>query len=152
MGGTGKVGRSGPADPAGVSYLAARCCAPLSHIPARTAMITITSPNTTYGIVLWLSLRQLRSVAMSMIHTIEIGISTFQPTAISWSYRTRGNVPRSQTKPNSSRPTLMMNHSIGHQPLFAPAHSDSGTGARQPPRNSVVASADTVVMLMYSAR
>ena len=48
--------------------------------------------------------------------------------------------------------TLITNHSTGHQPLFAPAHSDSGHGARQPPRNSVVASAETVVMLMYSAR
>ena len=45
-----------------------------------------------------------------------------------------------------------MNQSIGHQPEFAPCHSDSGNGARQPPRNSVVASAETVTMLMYSAR
>ena len=30
--------------------------------------------------------------------------------------------------------------------------SDSGHGARQPPRNNVVARADTVVTLMYSAR
>ena len=30
--------------------------------------------------------------------------------------------------------------------------AESGQGARQPPRNSVVASADTVTMLMYSAR
>ena len=45
-----------------------------------------------------------------------------------------------------------MNQSTGHQPWFAPSHSDSGHGARQPPRNSVVASAETVTMLMYSAR
>ena len=44
------------------------------------------------------------------------------------------------------------NQSIGHQPEFAPCQSDSGHGARQPPRNSVVASAETVTMLMYSAR
>src|SRR3954453_7545807 len=48
--------------------------------------------------------------------------------------------------------TLARNHRSGHQPLFAPDHRDSGQGARQPPRNSVVASAATVVMLMYSAK
>ena len=45
-----------------------------------------------------------------------------------------------------------MNHSTGHQPSLAPSQSDSGHGARQPPRNSVVASAETVTMLTYSAR
>ena len=43
------------------------------------------------------------------------------------------------------------NHSTGHQPLFAPDQTLIGHGARQPPRNSVVASAETVIMLMYSA-
>ena len=33
-----------------------------------------------------------------------------------------------------------------------PPSRDSGQGARQPPRNSVVANAETVTMLMYSAR
>ena len=36
--------------------------------------------------------------------------------------------------------------------MFAPRQSEIGHGARQPPRNSVVASAETVTMLMYSAR
>src|SRR3954454_9722114 len=50
--------------------------------------------------------------------------------------------------------TLARNHRIGHQPVLSTpsSTSDSGHGARQPPRNNVVASADTVVMLMYSAR
>ena len=48
--------------------------------------------------------------------------------------------------------TLIRNHSTGHQPLLAPDHSEIGHGARQPPRNSVTASAETVTMLMYSAR
>src|SRR5437763_16603786 len=48
--------------------------------------------------------------------------------------------------------TLAVNHRIGHHPEFAPSHSESGHGARHPPRNNVVASADTVTMLMYSAR
>src|SRR3954454_6658406 len=50
--------------------------------------------------------------------------------------------------------TLARNHRIGHQPVLSTPSStaDSGQGARQPPRNNVVASADTVVTLMYSAR
>src|SRR3954449_9388 len=50
--------------------------------------------------------------------------------------------------------TLARNHRIGHQPVLSTPWSiaDSGHGARQPPRNSVVASAATVVTLMYSAR
>src|SRR3954453_6980939 len=50
--------------------------------------------------------------------------------------------------------TLARNHRIGHQPVLSTpsSTSDSGHGARHPPRNSVVASADTVITLMYSAR
>src|SRR2546421_9217981 len=55
-------------------------------------------------------------------------------------------------KTNSATTTLRKNQSSGHQPRFAPSHSEIGQGARQPPRNSVAASAETVTMLMYSAR
>src|SRR5918997_6792829 len=55
-------------------------------------------------------------------------------------------------KTNSARTTLRKNHSIGNQPSLAPSQIEIGHGARQPPRNSVVASAETVTMLMYSAR
>src|SRR4051794_28330107 len=50
--------------------------------------------------------------------------------------------------------TLPRNQRIGHQPVLSTllSMSDSGHGACQPPRNSVVASADTVMTLMYSAR
>src|SRR5205814_5339399 len=91
-------------------------------------------------------------VAIIRIQASETGISTFQPNDMSWSYRIRGSVPRSQTKQNSRISTLARNHSSGHQPVFAPDHSVIGHGARQPPRNKVVARAATVVMLMYSAR
>ena len=54
-------------------------------------------------------------------------------------------------KMNSS--TLSTNQRTGHQPSLAPSQIDSRPkGARQPPRNSVVASAETVTMLTYSAR
>src|SRR5437868_8716948 len=49
--------------------------------------------------------------------------------------------------------SLTRNHSTGHQPELAPSHTvEIGAGARQPPRNSVVARADSVARLMYSAR
>src|SRR6476659_11410518 len=49
--------------------------------------------------------------------------------------------------------SLATNQRIGHQPELAPSQNwVIGHGARQPPRNNVVASADTVTMLMYSAR
>src|SRR6516225_599385 len=47
---------------------------------------------------------------------------------------------------------LAVNQSTGHQPVLAPAHMLSGHGACQPPKNMTVASDETVIMLMYSAR
>src|SRR5215204_4678269 len=56
-------------------------------------------------------------------------------------------------KMNSEAATLPMNQRTGHQPSFAPSQRvPRPKGARQPPRNSVVASAETVTMLTYSAR
>ena len=43
------------------------------------------------------SFRHALIVAISRIQTIDSGMRTFQPIAISWSYRVRGSVPRSQT-------------------------------------------------------
>src|SRR3954465_11160092 len=54
-------------------------------------------------------------------------------------------------KTNSATTTLAETHRTGHQPLFAPLQIEIGHGARQPPRNSVAARAETVTMLMYSA-
>ena len=45
---------------------------------------------------------------------------------------------------------LAMNHRIGHQPELAPSQKLSGAGARQPPRNTVVISMETVTVWMYS--
>src|SRR3954463_9456144 len=52
------------------------------------------------------------------------------------------------------RRTLPRNQSTGHHPVLRTPLSIAarGHGARQPPRNRVVASAETVVTLMYSAR
>src|SRR3954454_451806 len=88
------------------------------------------------------------------IHTRLAGIRIFHPSAMNWSSRKRGSVPRNQMKPNNNVNIFARNHSTGHQPWFSAllSISESGHGARQPPRNSVVANAETVVMLMYSAR
>src|SRR6478609_2082139 len=63
----------------------------------------------------------------------------------------RGSVARSHMNTNRNSHTFAVNHSSGHQPVLAPSRMLIGHGACQPPRNSVVASADTVVMLTYSA-
>src|SRR3569832_378559 len=56
-------------------------------------------------------------------------------------------------KPKSRISTLAKNQLSANQPELAPLQNAViGQGARQPPRNSVVANADTVIMLMYSAR
>ena len=52
---------------------------------------------------------------------------------------------------NMNAHTLATNHSSAHHPESAPSISENGRGACQPPRNRVAASAETVVMLTYSA-
>ncbi len=48
---------------------------------------------------------------------------------------------------------MAKNQITANQPELAPCQNAViGQGARQPPRNSVVANAETVIMLMYSAR
>src|SRR4028119_1521673 len=64
----------------------------------------------------------------------------------------RGSTPRSQTKKKMKTSVLDRNHTIGNQPSDIHSTREAGKGACQPPRNSVVASAETVTMLMYSAR
>src|ERR1700745_107026 len=90
-------------------------------------------------------------VAISRIHNSAPGMSTFQPSRISWPQRIRASEPRSQKNTNTKMITLARNHSNGHQPVLAPDHTEIGHGACQPPRNSVVARADTVITLTYSA-
>ena len=52
---------------------------------------------------------------------------------------------------NRKAHTLAVNHSSGHHPVLAASIMLIGHGARQPPRNRVLASAETVTMLTYSA-
>src|SRR5665647_1017689 len=57
-------------------------------------------------------------------------------------------------KKNRNMIVFSRNHSSGHQPVLSTPLSmdDRGNGARHPPRNMVVASAETVTMLTYSER
>src|SRR5690349_8035027 len=93
-----------------------------------------------------------RSVDTTTIQAKEIGMRIFHPKRMNWSYRRRGSVPRSQMQTKRITTILPRNQRTGHQPAFAPSQIEIGQGARQPPRESVVASAETVTMLMYSAR
>src|SRR5262249_40424633 len=110
------------------------------------------APPTMYTGVLPPCCRHTRMVAIIRIQASEAGVGTFHPNAMSWSDRIRGSGPPSHTQPNNRSSIFARNHTRGHQPLGAPGHTEIGQGARQPPRNKVAASADTVVMLMYSAR
>src|SRR5665648_526097 len=92
--------------------------------------------------------------ATATTQTSPTGMSTFQPNRMNWSQRKRTSVPRTQTKKNMNSHSLPRNHSTGHQPVLSIPSliADSGHGARQPPKNRVVATAETLIMLMYSAR
>src|SRR5829696_449704 len=64
----------------------------------------------------------------------------------------RGSTPRSQMKKKMTVAVLDRNQMIGKKPELIHSTCENGQIGCQPPRNSVVASADTVTMLMYSAR
>ena len=64
----------------------------------------------------------------------------------------RTRVPRVQIMKNMTAQTLATNHSIGHQPELAPSQNRLRIAERQPPRNRVTHTAETLNMLMYSAR
>src|SRR5688572_12964066 len=85
-----------------------------------------------------------------------MGNITFHPNLISWSYRSLGNVARSQKKRNKKEYVLTANHIV-----FSTQAKDGsptsaiivpGYGAFHPPRNSAAATQDTSTMLAYSAR
>ncbi len=87
-----------------------------------------------------------------LIQARDAGINIFQPKFINWSYLNLGNVPRIQINTNKKTAILLKNQISGIQPSLAPGISESGNGALQPPKNKVVANAETVTMFMYSAR
>ena len=88
-----------------------------------------------------------RTTAVTATQARATGISTFQPKSISRSKRSRGRVARSQMKMKMKKNTLATNHRIGQS-----QGRKSGAGPSGPPRKAVVATADTVMMLRYSAR
>src|SRR5579864_6600526 len=82
------------------------------------------------------------TTAVIIIIASDSGSSDFHPSAISRSYRMRGKVARSQTYTYSRTTTFSRNHQgPGRMPK----------GPHKPQRNTVVAMALTMIMLMYSA-
>ena len=77
---------------------------------------------------------------MTTAFTVATGRSTFQPKRISWSYRRRGSVVRSQMKTKSTARSLRMNQ-IGPR-SHGPCH---------PAKKSVTIRPESVMRLMYSA-
>ena len=78
-----------------------------------------------------------------MTRTLRVasGSSTFQPRLISWSYRRRGSVARTQMK-TRTRPSIFASIQIGSRKL--------GPGPIQPPRNIAAAIPETTRISMYS--
>ena len=78
-----------------------------------------------------------------MIKTLRIasGSNTFQPKLINWSYLNLGKVALSQMKNRRNMSIYMRNHTTGAR-----------NGPCHPPKNSVVARAETLIILPYSPR
>src|SRR6266496_1862576 len=85
--------------------------------------------------------------AVIRIHSRPSGIRTFQPNDISLSYRNRGSVALIQTNTKISTTSFTRNHSRGHS-----QEATWNIGPCHPPKNRVTATAETVIMCMYSAR
>src|SRR5213078_4821655 len=80
------------------------------------------------------------SAAVMTALTVATGSNTFQPKRISWSYRRRGSVVRSQMKTKRT-PIVLSRNQIG--PM---SH-----GPCQPSKKSVTIKPESVIRLMYSA-
>src|SRR5690242_12907279 len=83
-----------------------------------------------------------------MMFASDKGSRTFQLNPISWSYRNRGNVPRTQIYRNKKKKTRSANQNTGS---IACSTGGPNRGPCQPPRNRIVARQATVTMLAYSA-
>src|SRR5690606_14640324 len=87
------------------------------------------------------------------IHTSVIGMKTFQPRRMIWSYRYRGNVARNQRKQNKKIQTLMNSH----RKCGAASHASqlgsgqASNGEIHPPKKKIEVSAEIRIMLTYSA-
>src|SRR5438270_5968315 len=76
------------------------------------------------------------------------GNKNFHPKAISWSYRKRGSVPRTQMYRIMKQKTFATNQNTGR---IACRMGGPKIGPCQPPRKSSVARHPTVIMFAYSA-
>src|SRR4029077_508588 len=79
------------------------------------------------------------TIAVTTALIVATGSSTFQPKRMSWSYRSRGSVARSQMEAKMAPSSLRMNQ-IGRR-----SH-----GPCQPAKKSVTIRPESVMRLMYS--
>ena len=90
------------------------------------------------------------------IHKMVIGISTFHPKDINWSYRYLGNDALNQIKTNKKNSVFNSNQNmLGSVKNENTDDSKNGMPAKklsQPPRNIIDVSTDMRAILMYSAR
>src|SRR6185312_277824 len=83
-----------------------------------------------------------------------VGSMTFQPSAMSWSYRKRGSVHRTQMNTNTKNRIFAQknpNVSSVFSSVCGATLSQSVNGMSQPPKNSVDISALAVITFAYSA-
>src|SRR5262245_44422389 len=82
----------------------------------------------------------------------EIGISHFQPSAMSWSKRYRGNVERNQMYPKMKAETFARNHTTPGTTSRKSKAFTFGNGGSQPPKNTVTATQEMMIIAVYSPR
>jgi hypothetical protein len=85
-------------------------------------------------------------VEVRTIIRIEIGMKTFQPSLISWSYLYLGIAALIQTNTNRSKVILIISHT-------APGINErNAKGGSQPPKNKIDVIADIKIMFAYSPK
>ena len=81
-----------------------------------------------------------------------MGMNTFQPSAMSWSYRKRGRVQRTHMKRNRKKRHLAKKTTaVTRNCAIPPASSQCVNGMSQPPRKRVVNIMAIVTMAANSA-
>src|SRR5260370_4330133 len=101
----------------------------------------------------WVRMNQI-ATARSVMYTRESGSSTFQPSAMSWSYRKRGSVHRTQTYVKRNTKVLKpKTTSVANvfRTLGSPVESHAVNRMAHPPTNRVAIKPEPLTMFEYSA-
>ena len=93
-----------------------------------------------------------RTIAESISHMREIGISLFHPNSISWSYLNLGNVALIQKYTNNNPKVFKPNHMVGISADKNWGKTPSKVGPNQPPKKNVAVIAHILNIFIYSAK